>query len=196
MPLWILLLLAGVACNSPASSEQSATEEETTEATTETEETEEAPAEDTSQRKSPPREVTGKVGDVDVTVKYGSPSVRGRDIWGALVPYDQVWRTGANEATTIEVSGDVMVEGQLLPAGKYSLFTIPGAEKWTVIFNKEAEQWGAYDYKETEDALRVEVMPQAREESMEAMTFTLEEGQLALHWDMVMVPVAMAASES
>src|SRR4051812_3645735 len=85
---------------------------------------------------SPRDTVMGKVDDVVVTVNYGSPSVKGRKIWGRLVPYNQVWRTGANEATTFSVSKDVLVEGKPLAAGTYGLFTIPGENDWTVIFNK------------------------------------------------------------
>ncbi len=163
---------------------------DTTEMAEET--TDEAPEEDKSQRKSPPMTAEGQVGDAQVTITYGAPSVRGRTIYGDLVPYNQIWRTGANEATTISLSDDVMVEGQMLPAGTYSVFTIPGEEEWTIIFNEEAEQWGAYDYDESKDALRVQVTPNMLEESAEVLAFALEDGQMVLRWDNTEVPVSMS----
>src|SRR5205085_4953821 len=96
----------------------------------------------------------------DVTITYSRPGVKGRVIWGELVPYDKVWRTGANEATTIAFSEDVKINGQALPAGTYSLHTIPGKDMWTIIFNKQAEQWGSFKYDQSKDALRVQVKPQ------------------------------------
>jgi len=138
-------------------------------------------------RTSPKATVTQTVGVVDVTINYCRPSVRGRAIWGALVPYGQVWRTGANEATTITFNDDVTVEGTKLPAGTYGLFTLPGAEEWEVIFNKGAKQWGAYSYKAADDVLRIKVKPQAADFS-ELMTFsfpsiTPESLQVALAWE-------------
>ncbi|MEQ8707109.1 MAG: DUF2911 domain-containing protein [Phaeodactylibacter sp.] len=150
--------------------------------TTDTTATEEAPKEDTSTRKSPPRTAEGEIGSATVTVNYGSPSVRGRNVYGDLVPYGSVWRTGANEATTITLSEDVIVEGEALPAGTYALFTIPGEESWTIIFNKEAEQWGAYDYDESMDALRVEVTPVALEEPAEILEFEVGSEGVTFRW--------------
>lgn len=93
-----------------------------------------------------------------VKINYSAPSVKGRTIGTNLEPMaGKVWRTGANDATTIELSKDVTVEGKLLPAGKYSLFTIVNGEDWTIILNKTAKQWGAFNYKEADDALRVTV---------------------------------------
>jgi hypothetical protein len=93
-----------------------------------------------------------------VKINYGAPSVKGRIIGTTLEPMaGKVWRTGANDATTIELSKDVTVEGKALAAGKYSLFTIVNGDEWTIIINKTAKQWGAYDYKEADDALRVKV---------------------------------------
>ena len=110
-------------------------------------------------RPSPKATVVQTVGLTDVTITYSRPGVKGRTIWGDLVPYDKVWRTGANEATTFQVSQDVKINGQALPAGTYSLHTIPGKTQWTVIFNKTADQWGSYDYDQTKDALRIQVTP-------------------------------------
>lgn len=100
------------------------------------------------------------IGFTDVTITYSRPGVKSRAIWGALVPYDQVWRTGANEATQIKFSGDVMINGQKLAAGSYSLHTIPSKDEWTIIFNKVADQWGSYSYDEKQDALRIKVKPE------------------------------------
>src|ERR1700744_4367685 len=90
-----------------------------------------------------PRETTsGKVAGSEIRIAYGSPSVRGRKIWDGLVPYGQLWRTGANQVTEFETSKDIKIEGQLLHAGKYSVFTVPGGDEWKVIFNSETGQWG------------------------------------------------------
>lgn len=119
--------------------------------------------------KSPRTEATGNVGEAVINLSWGAPSVRDREIFGELVSFDKVWRTGANECSTIEVSKNVMIEGEELAAGKYGLFTIPGEEKWTVIFNTNADQFGHYDYDESKDVLRVEVAPKALDESVEVM---------------------------
>ena len=149
-------------------------------------------------RPSPNAVVGQTVGTTDVTVTYGRPSVREREVFGALVPYGEVWRTGANEASTITVSGDVVIEGEPLAAGTYALFTIPGEGAWTVVFNRTAAQWGAFNYDEAEDALRVEVEPaeapmqeqfEVRFENTSADTTTM-----LLHWDTVGVPVRITAA--
>ena len=138
---------------------------------------------DKSQRPSPPAEVSGTVEGTDITINYSRPSVKGRTIFGELEPYDKVWRTGANEATTFEVSNDVEIEGKSLPAGKYALFTIPTEDDWTVIFNKTPDQWGAYDYDEAEDALRVEVTPEETDEPTEQLTFEIgDNGEVTMMW--------------
>src|SRR5690349_20026562 len=111
-------------------------------------------------RPSPSATLTRTVGLTDITIKYSRPGVKGRTIWGDLVPYDKVWRTGANEATTISFSDDVKIEGQKLPKGTYSLHTIPGADQWTINFNGVADQWGSYSYDQAKDVLRVNVKPQ------------------------------------
>ncbi len=142
---------------------------------------------------SPAQTTKGKIGDVDVAIKYNAPSVKGRTVWGELVPYDKVWRTGANEATTISFDKDVMVEGQKLPAGTYAFFTIPGEKEWTLIFNRETEQWGAYKYDDSQDALRVKVKPQMAKQTEEQMKFAVKEsgkntGQVMLMWEKMTVP--------
>ncbi len=121
--------------------------------------------------KSPPATASHSIGDLKIDINYNAPSVRGRDVWGALVPYGKVWRTGANSATTFEVNQDVLINGETLAAGKYALFTIPGDGKWTIIFNKEANQWGAYSYDKGQDALRITTKTGATQGLVEQMTF-------------------------
>ena len=154
-------------------------------------------AQDPSQRPSPAATATGSIGKTTVTINYSQPGVKGRKIWGELVPYGKVWRTGANEATTFEVSTDVMIEGKKLAAGKYSFFTIPGKDEWTLIFNKVAEQWGAFEYNETEDALRVTVKPQSNE-FQEWMAFTINKtgdksAIVNLEWEKLKIPFKVEA---
>jgi len=110
-------------------------------------------------RVSPKSSVMQTVGLTDVTISYSRPGVKGRTIWGDLVPYDKVWRTGANEATIITFSNDVTINGKALPAGTYSLHTQPGKSSWSFIFNKKAEQWGSYSHDPAQDALRVDAVP-------------------------------------
>jgi hypothetical protein len=141
-----------------------------------------------SKRPSPPAEATAAIGDLTVTIQYNSPSVKGRQIWGELVPFDKVWRTGANEATTFEVNQDVLIEGQKLSAGKYALFTIPGQEEWIFIFNNEPGQWGAYNYNQKKDALRVTVKPGKAAQLTERLTFDIatkgdQAGYVSLSWE-------------
>lgn len=132
---------------------------------------------------SPRKEMTGTIGDAEVTVNYGSPSVKGRTIWGDLVPYGEVWRTGANEATTVTFSEDVMVSGEKLAAGTYGLFTIPGEDEWTVVFSQVTESWGAGNYDEAQDALRITATPEMVEEASETLEFMVDGNNLVLHWD-------------
>ncbi len=110
-------------------------------------------------RISPPASVSQTIGYTTIIINYCRPAARERKIWGALVPYNQVWRTGANEATTIQFTNDVTVEGNKIPAGRYSLFTIPLENKWTIILNKDDKQWGAFNYKQQDDLIRFEVKP-------------------------------------
>ncbi|HEX6641062.1 MAG TPA: DUF2911 domain-containing protein [Thermoanaerobaculia bacterium] len=143
-------------------------------------------------RPSPSATLMQTVGLTDITIKYSRPGVKGRAIWGALVPYGQVWRTGANEATTIAFSDDVTVEGQKLAKGTYSLHTIPGADQWTIIFNSVADQWGSYSYDATKDVLRVNVKPQTGE-YREWLTFdipdlTTDTAKIAIRWEKIVVP--------
>jgi hypothetical protein len=149
---------------------------------------------DDADRASKNGKTEASVEGVDVALEYGSPNVKSRAIWGGLVPYDKVWRTGANEATTITISQDVMVEGKALAAGTYGLFTIPGESEWVVIFNKVPEQWGAMKYDEGEDALRVTVAPEATE-FVESMMFEIDESDVVFRWEKLAVPVTITAAD-
>jgi hypothetical protein len=143
-------------------------------------------------RPSPNATMTQTVGLTDITIKFSRPGVKGRQIWGALVPYDQVWRTGANEATTIAFSDDVWINGQKLPKGTYAFFTIPGRDQWTLVFNSQGEQWGAFNYDQSKDVLRLTVKPE-RDQFREWMQFTIPEmttdtARVVLRWENVAVP--------
>jgi hypothetical protein len=132
------------------------------------------------------------IGTTDMTITYSRPGVKGRKVWGTLVPYGQVWRTGANEATTISFSDDVTINGQPLKAGTYSLHTIPGEKEWTLIFNSVANQWGSYSYDQTKDSLRVKATPTTASfvewMSFEVPVLSTDQATVALRWDNVAVP--------
>jgi len=143
-------------------------------------------------RVSPNATVSQTIGVTEVQIAYSRPSVRGRTIFGELVPFGEPWRTGANEATTFSVSTPVKIQGERLDAGTYAFFTIPGPDSWTLIFNEEADQWGAFGYDSNQDALRVNVEPESGE-SQEQMIFTFEDvtdtsGRVVLHWSDTRVP--------
>lgn len=138
---------------------------------------------DKSKRESPPAKVSETLtSGPTITIDYSQPSVKGRVLGKEIAPYGEVWRTGANEATTFETDKDIKVEGKMLSAGKYSLYTVPGIDKWTIIFNKNWEQWGTV-YKQAEDALRVEVKPTKAPSMTEKMTFKIAKtGKVSLLW--------------
>lgn len=152
-----------------------------------TEPTQTKKPEDKSKRPSPPAVVKTTVRGTDLTIDYSKPSLKGRAAFGEkspLAPVGEVWRTGANEATTFTVSKPVKINGQALAAGTYGLFTIPGATEWTIIFNKTAKQWGAYEYKAADDVLRVKVKPTTLASPVEQFTITADKsGKVALMWD-------------
>ena len=125
-------------------------------------------------RVSPAATVTQSIGLTDVTVSYCRPGVKGRVIWGGLVPYDEPWRTGANEATRFTTTDPIQFGGKELAAGAYSLFTIPEDDEWTVVINSEKDLWGAYEYKPEKDVLRVTVKPTVAE-PQEWMEFSFED---------------------
>ena len=120
-----------------------------------------APVRLTALRESPASTVTQEVGISKVEVAFARPTVKGRKIWGDLVPFGEVWRAGANSATVLTLSHPAQVAGRAVPAGTYGFFVIPGPKAWTLILNKKAKQWGAYDYKAEEDLLRWETVPQS-----------------------------------
>ena len=147
-------------------------------------------------RPSPFAKVVQTVGLTDITVDYSSPGVKGRKIWGGVVPYDQMWRAGANQATKITFSRDVTVAGKPVPAGTYAFFVIPTKGAWTVILNKKADQPGTgRDYKQADDLLRVQVSPQAapfRERLAYLVTnFTDDKASLDLEWEKLRLPIAV-----
>ena len=132
--------------------------------------------------------ITQAFGLGTVTLNYSRPNTKGRKIFGALEPYGSVWRTGANSATTITTTEVIKIEGKELPAGTYGLFTIPGANEWTVIINKGAKQWGAYEYKAEEDLFRITVKPMKLKEKVETFTIQLTDvypttAKLQLMWE-------------
>ena len=136
-------------------------------------------------QESPPAKAENTVDGINIAINYHSPKVKERTIWGGLVPYDQVWRTGANNATTIDVSADVKIGKNKMPKGKYALFTIPKkGDNWTVIINKEADQWGAYNYKESEDLFRFDVTVERTLENTESMKFDIHsDGTVVFNWE-------------
>lgn len=152
--------------------------------------------EDKSKRPSPPATATGKVMGATITINYSSPGVKGRKIWGSLVPYDKVWRAGANEATLFETDKDIKVEGKSLPAGKYSLYAIPGQNEWVIILNSKTGQWGIKDDGSTteepaSDALRVTVNPVKSSKFNERMKYVIDKNGFALEWENLRVPVSI-----
>lgn len=138
---------------------------------------------------SPKAETSGKIGAATVKVTYCQPSARGRKIMGGLVPFGEVWRTGANEATIIEFDKPVKIEGKDLAAGKYALFTIPGENEWTVIFNSDTKQWGAYNYKDKDDVLRVKVKPSKTPAPVETFNISIGKDEIVMKWENTAVAV-------
>lgn len=140
---------------------------------------------------SPAENATGKINGATISINYSSPSVKGRKIWGELVPFNKVWRAGANDATTFETDKDLTIEGKKLPAGKYSFFVIPNEKECVIIFNKEAKQWGAYKYKESEDQLRVTVKQQMADSSTESLIYKINKNSIVLSWEKWNIPLSV-----
>lgn len=169
-------------------------------------------AQDKTVRKSPQAKVSQIIGaDTEVTFEYSRPAVKGRAIWGELVPFGLTegnkysdnkpfpWRIGANENTTIEVSSDVKINGNSLAAGKYGLHAIPGEEEWTLIFSKDNDLWGSYKYNKANDALRITVKP-VPAAHQERLTFGFEDindssAKAFFHWEKLKVPFTIAVSQ-
>ncbi len=135
------------------------------------------------EKASPARTAEGTAAGSKITIKYSSPAVKGRVIWGDLVPLGQVWRAGADEATTFTTSKDITIEGQKLPAGTYSFFIIPGESQSTLIFNKVAKQWGAYTYDAKEDQLRVTVPSQQTSTMEERLVYEVKPDSFEIRWE-------------
>jgi hypothetical protein len=154
-------------------------------------------SQDKAKRPSPPATASGSINGANITVEYSQPAKNGREVFGKLIPYGEVWRTGANEATEITVSKDVMVAGQPLKAGRYQLFTIPTADKWTIIFNSKLGQWGAFFYDPKSDVLKVEVPSSASNDTiLERLILQVETtpmSGLSIMWDKTKVFVPITA---
>jgi hypothetical protein len=139
-----------------------------------------------------------RIGITDITISYSRPQVKGRTIWGKVVPYDQVWRAGANENTTITFTDAVSIEGQPLAKGVYGLHMIPGKDQWTVIFSKVHTAWGSFTYKQAEDALRVTVKPQTSD-AHEVLTYDFDDVKsdsavATLRWEKIAVPFKVSVN--
>jgi tetratricopeptide (TPR) repeat protein len=143
-------------------------------------------------RDSQHAKIIQRVGITDITINYHRPLVKGRKVWGGIVPYGQVWRAGANENTTIEFTDPVIVEGKPLAKGIYGLHMLPTENEWTVIFSKAAASWGSFTYNQAEDALRVTVKPRAAE-MKEALAYEVDDvtpdsAVISLRWEKLAVP--------
>jgi hypothetical protein len=181
-----------------------------------------APAQLRTPRPSQKASVMQTVGVTDLTITYSRPGVKGRTIWGdppagatgtatlddararakdqVIVPYGHVWRSGANEATTFQTTDDVLVNGQPLKAGTYSLHTIPGRDEWTIIFNSDPGQWGSFTYDEKKDVLRVKAKPQTAAENQEWLLYTFDpvgenSAQVNIRWERLRVPFTVEVKD-
>jgi len=175
-------------------------------------------------RPSQKASVMQRIGVTDVTITYSRPGVKGRKIWGDplpgqkatgeatldnqnvrpadayIVPYNHIWRTGANEATQFVVTDDVLIEGQKLAAGSYSLHTIPTKDEWTIVFNGTANQWGSFDYDPAKDTLRVKVKPQWMKENQEWLEYSFDpvtddSAQVNIRWEKINVPFTVKVAD-
>jgi len=141
---------------------------------------------------SPHKYAMAMIGDAHIHIDYSAPSVRGRIIYGGLLAYGEVWQSGAHNATWLETNKDIILNENLLKAGKYGVFTIPNKDKWTIIFNKNWNQHGKDDYNENDDVLRFDVSPEISEEITEQLIYKVErlddkEGIISLSWEKVTV---------
>ncbi len=151
-------------------------------------------------RESQRQEIKQTVGDTTMEIVYHRPNVKGRTIWGELVPYGEVWRSGANENTTIEFSRDVSIDGKPLPAGKYGFHTLPNKDSWVVIFNKVNDEWGSFKYDAKNDALRVEVKPVPLNDSQESLSYSFnnvkaDSVEVDLTWEKLRVPFTVGIGD-
>ena len=145
----------------------------------------------TSKTLSPEKYAMAIVGDAHIHIEYSAPSVRGRIIYGGLLAYGEVWQSGAHNATWIETNKDIIINENLLKAGKYGFFTIPNKDKWTIIFNENWNQHGKDEYDESEDVLRFDLTPKISEEITEQLIYKVErindqEGSISLSWERIL----------
>jgi hypothetical protein len=148
---------------------------------------------DKSKRPSPPAKATLDLGGgQSVTIDYSSPRAKGRKIFGELVPFAQVWRTGANEATTFVNTADVTVGGTAVPAGTYTLFTIPNKDKWTLILSKKTDEWGTDYPGPSNDLARVDMKVSTLPAAVENFTISFDKGMMNIDWDTTRASVAVA----
>ena len=135
-------------------------------------------------QKSPRIQADGEISQTKITVDYGAPSVKGRTIWGGLEAYDAVWRAGANKNTTISFDKGVKLGGQEIAAGKYGFFIIPKKDQdWVVILNRNNSSWGAYDYDEKQDALRLNIKPEWTDANQEQLEFSVGKSAINFAWE-------------
>ncbi len=143
-------------------------------------------------QKSPRKQVNGTIGHVTVDIDYGAPSVRDRAIWGELVKYNEVWRAGANENTTISFDEKVTIGEKTIYAGTYGFFIIPSDSKdWTVILSSENDAWGSNSYSEKDDVLRLQVKPELVDENQEELNYSVNNEGIVIAWEKVklLIPV-------
>lgn len=140
---------------------------------------------------SPAASATGKINDANISINYSSPSVKGRIIWGELVPFNKIWRAGANAATTIETDKDLTIEGSKLPAGKYSFFVIPNEKECVLIFNKVAKMSGTNNYDEKQDQLRVTVKHKMADSNTESLVYNINKNSIVLSWEKWNIPFSV-----
>jgi hypothetical protein len=155
------------------------------------------PAQNKSQRPSPPGSTECSIKGKKVSISYSRPSMKGRKIMGDLVPYDKVWRTGANEATTLTTAADLDIGGAKVPAGTYTLYTLPSADTWKLIINKQTGQWGT-EYKQDQDLARVDMKKTAIVVPVEQFTISLDQddnssADLVMEWENTRVSVVIKA---
>jgi hypothetical protein len=140
-------------------------------------------------KKSIPCIATGKIGQADITITYHSPGIKNRVIWGGLVPYNEVWVTGAHNATTLSINKAFSAGGTLLPAGTYAIFTIPGKTEWILIINKNYQQHLADDYDTKDDLVRIKVTPIPLAQPLERLQYFIENGKIAICWENIRIEV-------
>lgn len=144
-------------------------------------------AQEDEERLSPLDSVRAEIDGAEIAIQYGRPSMRGREIFGDLVPYDEVWRTGANEATHVRTSADLEIGGTEVPAGHYTIYTVPGEDEWTLVVNEQTGQWGT-EYDPDRDFARIPLDVERLESPVDTFTMKLEDGDghdgvLAIEWE-------------